>query len=250
MGAGQLVVIDSEVHDRVGVGDQRFDLQIGERITMFGGTDFEIVGIVADVRQRSPDQPSGAEVYFLLHQVPFWETMFVTVTSDGTPPSADVLRAAVWEVRSSMPVVNVRSMNDVMARASGRTRLFTGALFAFGTLALMLAAIGVYGVTSEALASREREFGIRIALGARPGSLIAGALAHNLKFVVLASLIGVAAAALASRSLQGMLYGVSALDPITYLAVPAFLAVTGTLAAYLPARRAARVDPNRSLRGR
>ena len=107
---------------------------IGARITMFGGTELEVVGVVADVRQRSPERPPDPEVYFLLHQAPFWGTTFVAVASDGEPPSADVLRSSVWEAEPSMPVLSMRSMHEVVTRAFGRTRLFTGALLAFGAL--------------------------------------------------------------------------------------------------------------------
>jgi ABC-type antimicrobial peptide transport system permease subunit len=138
-------------------------------------------------------------------------------------------------------------MEDVVASASGRTRLFARTLTGFGFLAMLLAGVGVYGVTSHTLGAQVHEFGIRLALGATAQDVVRTALRRSLVPVLVGAIIGVAGAGALSRLLQGLLFGVSPLDVPTYVVVPALLILVGTAAAYLPARRAARVDPKESL---
>lgn len=180
-------------------------------------------------------------------RVPFWPTIHFVLRAAGPPPSAASIRAAVWDVDPGVPVLDLSSMEEVVARASGRTRLFARTLGGFGILALALAATGVYGVARHALGQQVREFGIRLAIGATPGTIVRLALWRSIPPVVIGAGLGVAAAGVLSGLLHNRLYGVSATDPITYVAVPALLVLVGVLAAFLPARRAAAVDPTESL---
>jgi ABC-type antimicrobial peptide transport system permease subunit len=178
---------------------------------------------------------------------PFWPTTYVVMRSAGAAPTATSVRAALSEVDAAVPLLDFAAMSEIVADASGRTRLFARSLTGFGVLALLLAAVGVYGVTRHALGQQLREFGIRLALGATPGNIVVMALRRSLPAVIAGAALGVAAAAALSRLLAGLLYGVSPVDAPTYVAVPLLLALVGALAAYLPARRAGAVDPRESL---
>lgn len=246
--AGSAIVgLLNETMARTVFGDED---PIGRRINMFGGTVFEVIGVVGDVHQRSPDRAPEPEAYFAFEQVPFWSSIFMTLRSAGPPLSAAAIRAAVWDVDPDVPILDLRTMDEVVAAASGGTRLFARILGGFGALALVLAAIGVYGVSNQLLSDRRREFGIRLALGATPASIVRGALGRSLALVLSAAAAGVVGAAALSTLLRGLLYAVSPVDPVTFLAVPTLLIAVGMTAAYFPARRAAKVDPVESLRGR
>jgi ABC-type lipoprotein release transport system permease subunit len=220
---------------------------IGRRLTMFGATELEVIGVVGDTRQRSLDRAPDPEVFLPFERASFWPTMYFVLRAAGPPPGAAAIRAAVWQVNRSVPVLDLASMDDIVASASGRTRLFARTLTAFGLLALLLAGVGVYGMTRHALGQQVREFGIRLALGATPGDIVRSALRRSLPAVLAGAAAGVAAATAMSSVLQGLLYGVSPIDLPTYVAVPALLVGVGLLATYLPARRAAAVDPKASL---
>jgi putative ABC transport system permease protein len=161
---------------------------------------------------------------------------------------ANAVRAAIWRVDRDQPVWHFRTMDRVLAEARDGSRLTVWLMAAFAVLALVLAAIGVYGVMSYTVTRRTQEVGIRIALGARRGQVLGMVLRDGMKTIVVSVVIGLAGAAIASRLLASQLFGVSTVDPLTFAAVPVLLAIVAFLACYLPARRASRVDPIIALR--
>jgi len=224
---------------------------IGRRVKIFGPPDVwvTVVGVVGDVKQRSlGDAPGGGQIYQPMEQgIGIMNT--VTMRTAGDPDAlAKQLRAAIWSVDPDQPVWSVRSLESLVARDFAPRRFALSLAGLFAVLAVILAAIGVYGVMSYLVAQRTRELGIRLALGARRSALVGLVLARGTRVVAAATVVGVIAAFAAARLMRSQLYGVSAADPVTFVAVPLLLAAIALLATYLPARRAARVDPMVALR--
>ena len=166
----------------------------------------------------------------------------------GTEAFLNEVRQAVWSVNSNLPLALVRTLGEVYRTSLARTSYTLGMLGIAGAMALLLGIVGIYGVVSYSVTQRTHEVGIRMALGAE-GSHVKGMFVrHALLLVLIGSLLGLAAAAGASRLMASLLFGVSALDPVTYVSVAVVIAISAVLAAYLPARRATRVDPLDALR--
>lgn len=218
---------------------------IGKRIKIIGPPDVwaTVVGVVANVKQYTMTEPVGAQLYGPQQQV---SGIFASIVArtDGDPMAiADQLRAAIWSVDPDQPVWKVRSMQSLVDRDFA-PRQFTARLTgSFALLALLLAIVGVYGVMSYAVAQRTREIGIRMALGADRGSVVRMVVGRGMRIIGVATALGLLAAYASARLIQGQLYGVAATDLITFVLAPAGLAAVAAIACYLPARRAARVDP-------
>jgi predicted permease len=217
----------------------------------------EIVGVVEDVRddgitRRAPEiiyLPAMTRGIFNAPALsPNRITVLVRSPRTGTPAFLEEIRAAVWSVDASLPLANVRSLEDDYARSLARTSLTLMLLAIAGTIALLLGVVGVYGVIAYAVAQRTREIGIRIALGARDGELRRLFVRHAIAFGALGIGFGLAAAAVLSPLMSSLLFGVSALDASTYIAASAALLGAVALASYLPARRATQTDPCEALR--
>jgi ABC-type antimicrobial peptide transport system permease subunit len=157
------------------------------------------------------------------------------------------LQQAVWSVNSSLPVVP-RTMRDVYDRSLARTSFTLVMLAIAASMALLLGIVGIYGVISYTVSQRRREIGIRAALGAQRGELQAMFVRHGLVLAGIGVVFGLGAAAGLTRLMSTLLYGITPLDPVTYVAVPLVLIAATVLASYLPARRAASVDPAEALR--
>ncbi len=223
---------------------------LGKRIVMFGGgADFTVVGVVSGSRQYRPDREPQPEVYIAYDQLRWLPSMFLTVRTHADPRTlASEVREAIWAVDRNVPISEVQTMESIVSGSTGETRMFASLLLGFGGLALLLGAIGVYGVLSYVVSQRTHEIGIRIALGADRGQIMKSALGWALRPVLLGVGIGVAGAFAVTRLISGFLYGVGASDPLTFVAVPLLLTIVALSASYLPARRAARTDPLVSMR--
>ena len=223
---------------------------LGKRIRI-GGPESPwatIVGVVGTVKhfQLSEDPLDQAYISYLQRSLIFTE---VVVRTAGDPTAlANAIRAAVWRVDSDQPVWRVRTMDRVLEEARGGPKLIVSLMAAFAILSLVLAAVGVYGVMSYSVARRTHEVGIRIALGAGRRHVLGMVLREGMHTIGLAVALGLLVAAGASRLLESQLFGVSAMDPVTFAAVPLLLAFVALAACYLPARRASRVDPIVALR--
>jgi putative ABC transport system permease protein len=204
----------------------------------------EIVGVVGDIAQYGLGLPATPQIYMPHAQFPVRQ---MTLLARGVSDPAS-LRRVVAGIDSEQPVYNVRTMDSVVANtiAARRVGVWMVALFAFSALAL--AAVGIYGVVSYSVARRTAEFGIRVALGASPGDVVRQAVRDSLGMTAAGLAAGTAASLAVSRAITGFLFGVSATDPATFVVLPVFLALVALIASYVPARRAARVDPANALR--
>ena len=226
---------------------------IGRQILWEDGSPwFTVAGVVGDVRQHRLDQETQAEVYRPFDQA-YEElrsqAMFLAVRTHGDATAlAPAVRRAVWAIDSDVPISGLRSMDQVIDSSLSGSRFFTVQLAAFGILALLLGATGVYGVGSYAVSQRTREIGVRMALGARRRTVLRSVMADELAPVIVGVGIGLVAALGATRLLESSLFGVSASDPLTFALVALILATVAAAASYLPARRASAVDPIVALR--
>jgi predicted permease len=227
---------------------------IGQRIWTGGQppeheTDwFEIVGVVGHINLLGPGRPSRPQIYFpTVQTIP--QSMGFAVRTEGEPAAiVPSVRAALRGVASDLSIANVRTMDQLFASNIANQRLMVTLLGAFAGLALLLAGVGLYGVVSYSVGQRTREIGIRVALGATSRSIVSMTMKQGLKLASAGLLIGLAAALALTRFLQSMLYEVSPFDPLSFGIVAFVLAGVGVIACWLPARRAARVDPMEALR--
>ncbi len=166
----------------------------------------------------------------------------------GTEAFLNEVRQAVWSVNSNLPIASVRTMQDVYEKSLARTSFTLVMLGIAGAMALALGIVGIYGVISYTVAQRQREIGIRLALGAQRGDVLQMILRQGAQMALAGVVIGVAGAFALTRLMTNLLFGVTAHDPLTYGAVAALLFVVALLACYIPARRAMRVDPIVALR--
>jgi len=207
-----------------------------------------VVGIVADARRSGPDKEVRPSMYAPYRSLPR-ASMIVAARTSGDPASlAAPLREAVRSIDPSVPVSDVKSMEALLGERLAQRRVTAVLAGLFSGLALLLAAVGVYGVISYAVTQSTREIGVRIALGAGVWRVIRTVLARVLRLVTAGTVIGVAGALATSRFLESLLWGVASTDPRTLLAVPLILASVALVAGYIPARRAARIDPMIALR--
>jgi putative ABC transport system permease protein len=210
-----------------------------------------IVGIAKDVKQGGLDQKVGTEMYFAVEQgvqTPF-SYNFVVRTGQPVGAVAPAIRAVVRSMDPGLPIIQMRSMTDIFADSVTRQRFLSQLLEIFAGVALLLAAIGTYGVVSYLVTERQREIGIRVALGAGTGRIVRLVLQQGLTLATVGILVGVAGALVLARLTRSLLFGVSPNDPTTYLGVAAVIAVVALLACLLPARRAMGVDPLEAIRG-
>jgi predicted permease len=213
----------------------------------------EIVGVVGDIRGSGLDQPAPQTFYlsqnYSLAQYMTRKVEFVLRSARvGTPGFIEDVQRTIWSVNGSLPLADVRSMGDVYQRSLARTSLTLLLLSITASMALLLGVIGIYGVISYSLAQRTQEIGVRVALGAPSAALRRLVLGQVAFWVGTGLAIGLVGAAALTRFMTTALFGVSALDPTTYVAVCALLVCAGLAAAYLPARRATQVDPMEALR--
>ena len=225
---------------------------IGQRLSIGGGDMVTVVGVVADVRQRGLDAPADPEVFVPLDQIgdnAFMAPRQLVVRTDGDPLAlAALVRRAVWAVDPAQPVSSMRAMSEVLDAELGNRNTQLTLIGAFAVLAVVLAAVGLYGVLSYAVAQKTNEIGLRMALGARPTTVVGSVVGTALGTTALGIVIGLIAALLLTESIASFLYGVAPTDPVTAAAVAGVLFAVAALAAFVPARRAARVNPLTALR--
>ncbi|HEU4629168.1 MAG TPA: ABC transporter permease [Gemmatimonadaceae bacterium] len=225
---------------------------IGRRVH-FGPDDdrwYTIVGIVGDVKQTSLAAGDESAIYVTPSQWSWTDqVMSLVVRAQGDAAAlTPAIRRAIWSVDRDQPIVRVATMDELIARSQAGRRFALVLFEAFALVALVLAAAGIYGVLSGSVAERAREIGVRSALGASRGRILALVLGQGLGLTGLGVALGLAGAAAASRAIAAMLFGVSRLDPVTYLGVVGLLVAVAALACGLPAWRAARIDPAITLR--
>lgn len=231
---------------------------IGKRMREFRAW-VEVIGVVEDVRENGVQEPAPAIVYWpcmrnldfpLKPEIAVLRTGTFVVRSDlaGTEGLLNEMRQAVWSVNPSVPVASVRTMADIANQSMARTSFTLVMLASAGAMALVLGIIGIYGVISYSVSQRRREIGIRMALGAQHSELKKMFVRSALVLAGIGSALGIVTAIGLTRLMKSVLFGISPLDPLTYMAVPVALALAAVLASYVPARRAAAVDPVEALR--
>ena len=230
---------------------------IGQRVRppgwTFGANDdvwHTVIGVAKDVRQRGVDRPAGAELYVSLDQHRVAPPSMNVVLRTMLPPAAlsGTIERVVREVDAAVPVVRLRDMDSVFAESIRRPRLLAQLLGAFAGLALLLAALGTYGVLSYTVTERRREIGIRIALGAARSQVLTQIMRQGLQVTALGVAIGLAGALAVNRLIASLLFGVQPTDAVTMAFVIATITTVALVASCLPAWRASRVDPNVVLR--
>jgi putative ABC transport system permease protein len=223
---------------------------VGKRIKGPGnGGWWTVVGIVGDVKHDQLSESSRTAFYRPIGQAPMDNAVSVVIRTTADPRSvATSLRGVVSSIDADIPVSEIRTMSDLIAGSLARPRFAMVLLGAFGLLALGLGAIGVYGVLAQTVGDRMREIGLRVALGARPADVLRMVIGQGFGLALTGVAVGLAISAAITRLLAGLLYGVGTTDPVTFAMVPLVLVVVALLASYLPARRAAAVDPMVALR--
>jgi len=210
---------------------------------------YEIVGVVGSVKHSTnvQDDPKG-QVYLSAAQLPSPDMMYAIRTSGDPAAIAPAVRAKIREIDSEQPIFEVKTMEKIREENIASPRFNTVLLGVFGGLALMLAAVGIYGVLSYTVTQRTHEIGLRMALGASQANILKMVMREALKLSGLGMAVGVVGALLATRALTSMLFHISRTDPVTYVSIAAILGGVALLASYIPARRAMQVDPIVALR--
>jgi predicted permease len=209
-----------------------------------------IVGVVGDVKYQGLSEPTIPEMYFAYGQA-LWPQHTMTVLVRTATSPTDVIATIRREVTSldpNLPIYDVRTMDQWIANSLAAPRFNVVLLGTFAGLALILASVGIYGVVSHSVTQRTRELGLRVAVGAQPRDVVAMVLRESLLVVAVGMTVGLAAALLGTRALSGLLFGIGAMDPATWIAVTSLLFGVAFLASYVPARRATRIDPMIALR--
>jgi putative ABC transport system permease protein len=213
------------------------------RSLSFPGPEHVIVGVAADVRLRGLSLDATATIYVPHAQEPRRGMTFVVRTAGDPLSMAGAVRNAIQKVNKDQPVMRIETMEQVVAASLAQSRFAAALLSLFAALALVLAAVGIYGVMAYDVADRTREIGVRMALGAEARDVLRLIIGQGLKLVLIGVALGLIVALTLTRLMKALLFGVSATDPLTFGVVAALLAAIALLACWLPARRATKVDP-------
>jgi len=232
---------------------------LGKRLREFSSMPWhEVIGVIQDVRERGVQDKAPEIVYWppmmeylfgdKAAQTLRTETFVIRSERAGTESFLSEVRQAVWSVNSNLPLASVRTMQEVYGKSVARTSFTMVMLGIAGAMALVLGIIGIYGVISYTVSQRQREIGIRLALGAQRGNVVQMVLRQGTNTALLGVAIGLGIAFALTRLMTSLLFGVTAHDPMTFAAVAALLLFVALLACYIPARRASKVDPIVALR--
>jgi predicted permease len=243
IGGTPTVIVNQELVRRYFGGQD----PLGRRITSFGEPR-TIVGVVGDVRLEDLTQNPTPAMYLPELQAAYNAMSLVVRTRNDPAATVDAVRARLREFDPRIPVFDVKTMEQVVSYAVSQPRFSSLMLAIFSAVALLLAAVGIYGVISYAVGQRTREIGIRMAMGARPGDATTMVVLEGARLVAVGVPLGLLAAVALTRFLRSLLYGVAPNDPLTLGGVSAFLIAVALLASWLPARRASRVHPMEALR--
>ena len=215
---------------------------------LVNGPEYTVVGVVSDVAHGLEEAPQP-DMYLNVQQTDYWSDMELVIRTRREPTSLipDV-RAAIKEFDPSLASNEFTALDQIVDRAIAPRRLITGILSSFSSFALLLAAVGLYGVIAYSVGQRTQEIGIRLALGAQRGNVLRLVVSEGLRMAGIGVSIGLAAAFFAARILRSQLYGVTAGDPFTYVTTATILIAVAFLACYIPAHRASKIDPMEALR--
>ena len=219
---------------------------IGERVNL--GSPVTVVGIVSDARRQSLDRPPRPAVYLPYSQFVLPYMGAVVRTDQGAAATASAVKAAVAQVDPDLPIGDVKTIEQIIDDSTGQPRFRSFLIASFAGLALLLAAVGVYGLISFTVTQRVPEIGVRLALGANPWQVFSLVIGQGLRLAAIGVALGLVVAVAATRLVQGLLFNTSATDPVIYASLALLLLTMAAVACYVPARRAMRVDPMSALR--
>jgi predicted permease len=241
-----VVVVNQALAERYFPGQH----PVGQRVSL-NGKEMEVIGVARDAKYggiREEIEPVAYLAYLQTSTGPPPEMSFAVRTVGDPAVAIAAIRQAVQSIDRNIPLFDVRSQREIISRGFARPRLFAVLSSFFGLLALALVCIGLYGVMSYSVSRRTREIGIRKALGARSGDILKIVLSETLILVAAGLVIGLGAALATTKMIESQLFGLAATDPLTIALAASILMITATVAGYLPARRATRVDPMVALR--
>jgi putative ABC transport system permease protein len=247
MGSTPVVIVNEQLAKRIAPTG----LALGKRIKLPNGPEltwFTIVGVVGNAKQFTINEPQYDQAYMPISQRPLIFTEVVVRTAGDPAQLTNAARAAIWRVDRDQPVWRIRPLVQSIEGQLGERQFVLRLLGGFTALAVILAMIGIYGVTSYSVAGRTQEMGIRLALGARAGQVVRLMVGQSMRTIGLAIVVGLGVAAASAKLIEAQLYGVAATDPVVFVLVPIALGAIALLACWLPARRASTVDPIRTLR--
>jgi predicted permease len=251
---GKVVVVNETLANRIWKGRNPIGQRVRPNLSAaigFGGDSWHtVIGVARDVKQGGVEKETGTELYVSLDQLAMAAPTMNVVLQTTLPPAglSRTLERLVRDVDLAVPIVRLREMDAAFAESIRRPRLLAQLLGAFAGLALLLAAVGTYGVLSYMVTERRREIGIRMALGASRSSVIGLVMKQGLQTAVIGVVVGVAGAFAANRMMASLLFGVQPTDAATMAAVIATMSTVAAVACWLPGWRASRVDPNAVLR--
>jgi predicted permease len=240
----KVLIINETMADRLWPGQN----PLGQ-IAMNGPEEWQVVGVVGNVRHSALDQEAGMEMYFPITQNHDWGSMDLVIRA-GLPMASLVpsVRSRLQSVDPDLPTSDFKTLDQLVDQSVSPRRFVTFLLGGFSVLALVLASLGIYGVVSYSVNQRTNEIGIRIALGARPGAVLRLAIGRGVRMTLIGLAIGLGAALMLTRVVSSLLFGVTSADPITFGAIALLLSAVALVACYIPARRATQFDPIQALR--
>jgi putative ABC transport system permease protein len=244
----RVTIINKSMADRWWPNDDPIGKRIKQGFPEGQGPYLEIVGVVADVKQSTLDGLDQTEIYLADTQEPMGSMSIVVKTVSDPLLLAAAIKREIYEIDKDQPVRGIQPMSQYLSESTARKRFLTLLLGFFAAVALLLAAMGVYGVMSYSVASRKHEIGIRMALGAKSSDVLKLVLGQAALFAAIGLGIGLGTAFVVTQWMASELFEVSAQDPLTFILVPVVLAGVALLASYIPARRAIKIDPMIALR--
>jgi len=243
IGSPPVAVVNETLAQRIWPGES----PLGKRLAL-GSDESEVVGVFADIKQRQLDSEPRLQICVPVLQQPMRSMFLAARGSSEATMLLPAIRQRMAALDAELPLSDIALLEERVAGSIRRQRFAMLLLAIFAGTALALAAVGLYGVMSYLVAQRTREFGLRMALGAELRDMLKLIVGHGMKLVLAGLVLGVAGALALTKVLAGMLFNVRASDPATFVAVCTLLAAVGAMACYLPARRAAKVDPMVALR--
>ncbi len=246
---------DSETTKRVVMVNEAFSRKfsperdlIGRRLRDSAGNESEVIGIVGDVRSEGLDVPTQPRIYASMFQRPGISLAIFLRTRSDVTTIKETLTQTVQGLDPELPVFSVKTMDELLSASMARRRFSLFLMSVFAALALLLAALGIYGVMAFLVSQRVQEFGIRLALGAQPRDILTLAFRPGLLLTSTGTVIGLVVSLVVTRLMSSLLFGVSASDPFTFATVPVLLGIVALAACFIPVRRATRVSPVETLR--
>ena len=240
----RVIIINETLAHRLWPGQD----PIGKTL-IFVDPERQVIGVVSDVRHLALEEGAGCEMYLPIRQTDDYSSVDLVVRTTLPPATlASAVRTALAPLDPNVPTNEFRTLQQIVDKAVSPRRFVVTLLAGFSTFALILASLGIYAVVSCSVSQRTQEIGIRMALGASQARLQADVVRQTLGLAALGIIVGIAGSWLLARGLSGLLYGVTAGDPVTFAVTPAILIAVAIAAGYLPARRASRIEPTIALR--